>query len=202
MTTATLTAAPSLAGLLRAPGATRLSISAFLDGLDEEARLREVRALPGGLQRKLWDACAGAAVSLDEFVPSSLPEGQVLVYGGRNSLPLFSIFEKRFARVGGAVVGYNHSAVSGLIGPGYFTVEPGTGARAGELFFDYERVPATAPAGCPPVRANTSGLGKLVFGGLHDFCRRVAAGVVIGEATRRGKPMGSYFVLARSPGQR
>ena len=201
MTTAVLTHAPTLGALLRAP-VTSAALASYLDGLDQAGRLREARSLGGGLQKKLWDACADAApLTLEEFLPSSLPDGKLLAYGGRNSLPLFSLFEKRFTRQGGAVIGYNQSGVSGLTGPGYFAIEAGTGARAKELLFDYERVPARAPAGQPPVQSNDRGLARLVFGGLHDFCRRVATGVVIGEATRRGQPMGAYFVLARMPGQ-
>ena len=202
MTTAVMTTTQTLAALLRTPGVTSAALADFLDSLDEAGRLREVRSLGGGLQQALWNACEGAApLTLEEFVPPSLSERRMLAYGGRNSLPVFSLFEKRFTRQDGAVVGYNHSAVSGLIGPGYFTVEPASAERAKEVHIDYQSVPARAPAGQPQVKPNERGLNRLVFGGLHDFCRRVATGVVIGEATRGGKRLGAFFVLARMPGQ-
>lgn len=189
----------TLAGLLRTPGVTAGALAAFLDGLDEAGRVREVQALPGGALKLLWAACAGALpLTLDEFVPPTLADGAMLTYAGKNSLPLFSLFEKRFTRQGGAVIGYNQSGPSPLIGPGYFTVVPATG-KPGELLFDYDLPPAAAPAGWPAVRRNDRGLSWVVFRHLHDFCRRVATGVVIGEGTRRGKPMGAFFVLARKP---
>jgi hypothetical protein len=33
---------------------------------------------------------------------------------------------------------------------------------------------------------------------MHDFCRRVSQTVIIGAATRLGKPIDAYFVLART----
>src|SRR5207302_8830656 len=105
----------------------------------------------------------------------------------------------------GAVVGYNHQSMSWFTGPGYFTVVPAMGERAGELLFDYTRVPQCTPQGddddddgWPPVKPNSSGLSKLVYGNLNDFCRRVSRDVIIGSATRFGKDIDSYFVLART----
>jgi hypothetical protein len=199
MTTAAISESRSLADLLRTPGVNSASLSAYLDSLDEAARVREVRTLGGSLQKKLWNACADApAVTLDEFVPASLGEGQMIVYSGKNSLPVFSLFEKRFARFGGAVIGYNHGPTEGLIGPGFFTVTQGTGEHARELLFNYDEVPAKAPEGWPMPRSNMRGVSRLVFGKLHDYVRRVATGVVIGIGTRQGKPMNAFFVLARA----
>jgi hypothetical protein len=70
--------------------------------------------------------------------------------------------------------------------------------RPREILFDYTRVPSTAPEGWPPVKPNTGGTAKLVYGGMHDFCRRVSSTVIIGAATRLGKPIDAYFVLART----
>ena len=44
---------------------------------------------------------------------------------------------------------------------------------------------------------NNRGLSILVYKDLHDFCRRVSRDVIIGQATRLGKPMRQYFVLVR-----
>ena len=41
------------------------------------------------------------------------------------------------------------------------------------------------------------GLPRLVYKDMYDYCRRVTDDVVIGAATRLGKPIGQYFVLAR-----
>ena len=198
MTTAAMAQQTTLAGMLRTPGATANDLAGFLDGLDEAGRVREVQALPGRALEALWTACADAApLTMDDFVPVALADGAMLTYAGKNNLPLFSLFEKRFTRHNGAVIGYNHSAPSPLIGPGYFTVVPSD--RPKELLFDYDRPPASAPPGWPSVQRNDRGLSWVVFRHLHDFCRRVATGVVIGEGTRRGKEMGAFFVLARTP---
>lgn len=192
----TSTSTMTLAELLRSPGINAALVAAFLDGLDRAGRVAAVQSLPGSALKLLWNACADAApLTMDEFVPPSLPEGEMLTYAGKNNLPAFSLFEKRFTRQGGAVIGYNHSAPSPLIGPGYFTVSPSDRPR--ELLFDYDRVPAAAPAGWPAVKRNDRGLSWVVFRHLHDFCRRAGEGVVIGEGTRRGKPMNAFFVLAR-----
>ena len=196
-TAAVLPGVESLTSLLRAPDVSCAALAAFLDGLDEPARVRAVRTLPGRALRRLWTVCANAApLSLDEFVPPTLAEGETLIYAGKNSLPLFSIFEKRFARHRGEIVGYNEGTTRPLVGPGYFTVSAPPD-RPREVLIDYERVPATAPAGWPAVKPNDRGLSALVFGHLHDYLRRVSNGVVIGIGTRHGKDLNAWFVLAR-----
>ena len=197
MTSAAMTLSPSLSSRLRASAVSASELASHLDSLDEAGRVREIRTLTGRDLKALWKACADAGpLSLDEFMPQ-LPDGQTVIYAGRNSLPLFSDFEKRFARQGGAVIGYNEGPTRGLVGPGYFTVLAAEN-KPKELLFDYERVPATAPAGWPAVKPNDRGVSTLVFGHLHDFCRRVATGVVIGIGTRRGKEMNAFFALARA----
>ena len=68
-----------------------------------------------------------------------------------------------------------------------------------ELLIDYTKVPRQeqAPASWPPVLPNNRGLSHFVYKNMHDFCRRVSRDVVIGQATRLGKPIHQYFVLAR-----
>lgn len=196
---ATLSNAATFAELLARDGVTQPDLAAHLDALDPDARARECRALSGKLQKRLWEVCAGApAFTLEDLVPQSLGDKQV-IYAGKNSLAMFTHFEKRFVRQDGAVVGYNFQSMSWLTGPGYFTVVPAEGKRAGELLFDYTRVPSRAPEGWPPVKPNTAGLSKLVYKDLHDYCRRVSRDVIIGKATRKSeKEMENYFVLART----
>jgi hypothetical protein len=197
-TAAAVSASVTFADLLAREGVKQPDLAAHLDALDTDARVRECRALSGKLQKRLWEACAGApAFTLDDLVPQSTGDKQI-IYAGKNSLALFSHFEKRFVRQDGAVVGYNFQSMSWLTGPGYFTVVQGEGDRARELWFDYTRVPSRAPAGWPPVKANTGGFAKMVYGNLWDYCRRVSRDVIIGKATRLGKEMENYFVLART----
>lgn len=187
--------------LMRQSAPTQAELAAHLDALSPLARVEQCRALGKRAQRRLWELCAEApAFTLEDLIPSA--ERGTVRWAGKNSLPLFTHFEKRFARQGegGAdvVVGYNFNpGISWFTGPGYFTTVQAPD-RPREILFDYTRVPSTAPEGWPKVAPNTSGTAKLVYGGMHDFCRRVSSAVIIGAATRLGKPIDAYFVLART----
>jgi len=178
-------------------GAAPSALAAYLDGLEPAARVREVQGLRSSLLPVLFERCEKAPpLALEDLVPAMLPAGQTVIFAGVNNLPLFRTFEKRFTRTaGGAVIGYNFQSMSPFTGPGYFSVVP-SGA---ELLFDYTAVPAASavPEGWPKVQPNDRGLSNFIYKNLHDFCRRVSRDVVIGHATRLGKPLGQYFVLAR-----
>jgi hypothetical protein len=186
----------TFADLLLRAEVTQSQLAAHLDALDGEARVEQCRALGKRLQKRLWQVCADAPVfTLEDLIPST--EKGTVRWAGKNSLALFTHFEKRFARQDGVVVGYNFNpGIGWFTGPGYFTTVQAEGERAREILFDYTRVPSVAPENWPPVRANTSGTAKLVYGNMHDFCRRVSSTVIIGAATRLGKPIDAYFVLA------
>jgi hypothetical protein len=186
----------TFADLLLRADVTQAQLAAHLDALDADARVDQCRALGKGKQRKLWEVCAAApAFTLEDLIPQAATSE--VRWAGKNSLPLFTHFEKRFCRQAGTVVGYNFNpGIAWFTGPGYFTtVQPSDRPR--EILIDYTRVPSTAPAGWPAVKDNTGGGGKLVYGGMHDYCRRVSQTVIIGCATRDGKPIGAFFVLAR-----
>jgi hypothetical protein len=195
-TSASTTTTDTLGSLLARADITQAQLEAHLNALSTEARVAEVTALDGKQQKRLWEVCAGApAFTLEDLVPSSLGETPVH-YAGKNSLPMFTKFEKRFARIDGAVVGYNFQAMSFVTGPGYYTVEVSE-KDPKELLFNYTKVPARGAAGWPPVKPNDAGLSRFVYKNLHDYNRRVSRDVLIGFATRLGKPMDSYYVLAR-----
>src|SRR5271154_2504189 len=87
----------TLAGLLAAGEMTQPQLAAHLDSLDADGRVREIRALSGKLQKRLWEVCAGApAFTLEDLVPPSLGDGQTVIYAGKNSLGAFTEFQKRF----------------------------------------------------------------------------------------------------------
>jgi hypothetical protein len=198
-TTSTASAATSLRRLL-SDRASAAEITRFLDGLSPSQRVEEVLSVTGGGVKRLYNAMAGAPpASLDELIPPD--ETGTLIYEGRNSLPMFSRFQKRFARVqGGVVVGYNHQSMSFVTGPGYFLVEPGDGKgeHGDELLFDYTRSPPAEPAGWPRYSPNDSGLSRPVYGNLKDYVRRVARGVIVGKAYKLGVDQGAYFSLSRA----
>jgi hypothetical protein len=186
----------SLARLLDQRAPSR-EIAAFLDGLGPDARLREVLSITGSKVGRLYDAVADAEpLTLEEFLPASTPGTRI--YEGRNSLPLFSRFQKRFARVrDGVIVGYNHQTMSAVTGPGFFVVKPasGQGEHGKEMFFDYTVDPPEVPAGFPAFKPNGSGLSRLVYMNMIDYCRRVARGVVVGKAYKLGVDQKAWFSL-------
>lgn len=186
-----------LSTLLHA-GAAQPALAAHLDSLLAAERVAQARGLSGRELGELFARCAGAPpLALTDLVPDEATPAQMAIFCGMNSLPAFRVFEKRFFRAAdGVIYGYNHQAMRPFTGPGYFTVR----AAGAELLLDYTAVPAPGtalPEGWPAVRDNRGGISTLVFADLQDFCRRVSRDVFIGQATRDGKAMKQYFVLAR-----
>jgi len=169
-------------------------IEAHLDGLDESKRIDEVRACSSKLQAKLWEAAAGQTVKATDFVGDI---DKTVIYAGKNTLPLFSFFEKRFWRPGdgSAVVGYNHQSMSKITGPGYFVTEDGDN---GELVFNYVKEAGIQPPEWPKVRPNNGLIPRVVYGHMLDYNRRVSKDTVIGCATKKGKEIGQYYLLTRA----
>lgn len=188
--------ARSLSALLRS-GASSREMAEHLDGLPAAARLEEVLAITGGAVGRLYAAVADApAITPEEFLPPSTKG--TLIHEGRNSLPAFSRFQKRFLRLGsGVIVGYNHQTMSFVTGPGYFVLEAanGEGEHGKEMFFDYTVPPPEEPAGWPAYKPNDRGLSSLVYSDMIDYVRRVARGVVVGKAYRKGVDQNAYFTL-------
>jgi len=194
-------AAARLVALVRAEPVDTAAIADLLDHLSPGDRRQAIAALGGpGLQGRLYAALAGGPpVSLADLVPADAPPLREVIYHGKNSLPAFTLFQKRFCRPAGgatdALWGYNHQQLAWLTGPGYFVVreEPGRGAA-----IDYRQVPPQGCPGWPPVQPNDRGVSRLVYKDMVDYLRRVATHVFIGCATRRGREIGSYFVLSRA----
>ncbi len=189
--------------LPRSIGAAQLqSLAARLDAMDPEQRLAFVRATTGATQAKLWAASAGRGVALGDLVPEEYPAATEVIHFGKNSLPLFSHFEKRFCRVEGhpdRVYGYNEGALRPWIGPGYFVAHALPG-RDG-VSVDYRQIPPTTlrlPEGWPALQANETGLQRFVFAGMVDHLRRVSSHVIVGRAEKGGKATNNYFLLCRS----
>ena len=191
-------------GVLVRRGASQKTIAAHLDGLAPYARLQEVLAVQGSLVGKLYDAVAGAEpLALTDIVPAS--ETATVILEGRNSLPAFTRFQKRFVRIGDRIVGYNHQLMSVVTGPGYFVTQPPTAGEThpDELFFDYTAFdhgsegPSGVPASWPPFKPNSAALSRLVYMSMKDYCRRVADGVLVGKAYKNGAAQNAYFTLTR-----
>jgi hypothetical protein len=185
--------------LLQASDVDMNALSSHLDGLNHDDRVRQVRQVPGKLQGKLYDAADGhGELDHDYFVPGELPDGQFVRHYGKNSLPAFSIFEKRFARPHAdspVMWGYNHSSMMPLVGPGHFVLR--TGPQFGEMHVDYYSVPPQRLDGAPPLARNDRGISTLVYGHMIDVLRRVSFHVTIGRAVKKGKQTPNYFLLCR-----
>ena len=192
-----------LEGWLRDPHIKPPEIAHFLDGLSHAERVAAIRSLGRHEQRNLYEGVDGfRPVALKDLVPETAADFSTVRHFGKNSLPVFTHFEKRFCRPrslhGEPVVdlyGFNFQTMAPVTGPGYFIARD-AGDRP-EVLVDYHRVPPEHPEGWPPIRSNERGISRFVYGYLVDTLRGVSNHVTIGSASRKGKDLGSFFVLCR-----
>jgi hypothetical protein len=178
-------------------------VARTLDSMSHGERVQAVRAVGRAEQRRLYEAVEGfRPLRMTDAVPASQPDLATVRHYGRNTLPAFTHFEKRFCRPPGSdperperLWGYNFSPVAPLVGPGYFVLRPD--AARGELLVDYNLLPEGKPAAWPEIRSNERGLSRFVYGFMIDTLRGVSEHVTIGSAARRGKDLGSWFLLCR-----
>jgi hypothetical protein len=193
-----------LSSMIRDAAIGPAAIAALLDGLTNETRTPVVRSLGKSDQRALYSQVEGyAPLDLVDLVPATRADLAEVRHLGRNSLPAFRIFEKRFCRLSGSspeapkeLAGYNFQTLSPITGPGYFIAISDANTR--EVLVDYARLPSEQPTSWPPVRSNEGGLSRFIYGFMVDRLRRVSEHVTIGSAARNGKDLGSYFVLCRN----
>lgn len=196
--------ARALLALLREAVIKPHEVARTLDSMSHAERVQAIRAVGRAEQRRLYEAVAGfRALRMTDAVPAAVPAMTTVRHFGKNTLPVFSHFEKRFCRPADAdpqgpdrLWGYNVSPVAPLVGPGCFVLRPD--AERGELLVDYNLLPEGAPpAGWPAIRSNERGLSRFVYGFMIDTLRGVSEHVTIGSAARRGKDLGSWFLLCR-----
>lgn len=193
----------ALLGPLREATVKPIEIARTLDDMTHAERVRAIRAAGRAEQRRLYDAVAGfRALALTDVVPARVAEMTEVRHHGKNTLPAFTHFEKRFCRPAGAdpnapsvLWGYNEGSMRWLTGPGYFVLRPD--AERGELLVDYYQVPPQRPAAWPEIRPNDRGLAQFVYGFMIDTLRGVSQHVTVGSAARKGKDLGSWFLLCR-----
>ncbi len=178
-------------------------VARFLDGLSHEERVDAVRATRRDDQRRLYGAADGfGQVKLVDLVPPGVETLETVRHFGKNTLPVFTHFEKRFCRGVDAepdrpneLYGFNFQTMSPITGPGYFVAVEDE--KRDEVLVDYRRVPDSHPDGWPEIKPNERGLSRFVYGFMVDTLRRVSEHVTIGSAARKGKDMGSWFLLTR-----
>jgi len=178
------------------------ALAAWLDGLDSAERIREVQAVGPAAQRRLWSLARGRAVRLEDLVPADRGPLETVRHHGRNTLPAFRLFEKRFCRPSPGedqtvAWGYNEGHTRAIIGPGYFIARPTGGDSRGAFVVDYYQVPPGRPADWPAVKHNKQGLQRFVFAEMHDFLRKVSTHVSIGRAYKRDRETPNCFLLCR-----
>ncbi len=196
----------SFDALIDKPDATIEEIAALLDGLDHAGRMAELAFTTRAQQRRLWElAAASPPVDASFFVPEGVPDRVEVIHHGRNTLPAFKSFQKRFARIPGSsdLQGYNEGLTRPLIGPGYYVAHPTAGNPVwegrGAFVVDYflEPAPGTQPPGWPPVRGKDADLQFFVYRHTRDFMRRVSAHVSVGMAFKNESSLESWFTLIR-----
>lgn len=173
---------------------------AMLDTLGHQARRRALQSLSPKQLSALFEAAKdGEALELDFLVPAGTDAMTEVIHHGRNSLPLFHHFQKRFVRPDGEgsseeVWGLNHSSTSPFTGPGYFVARK---SDNGELVVDYTALPPRKPRNWPEIIPNSDRLGRFVWVGMKDYLRKVSEHASIGRAFKNGQPMNAWFVLCR-----
>ncbi len=195
--------AHALLALLREAVVKPHEVGRALDSMSHAERVQAVRAVGRSEQRRLYEAVAGfRALAMTDVVSAAAPAMTMVRHYGKNTLPAFSHFEKRFARPADAdpqrpdrLWGYNFSPMGWLVGPGYFVLRPD--AERAELLVDYNQLPSAHPADWPEIRPNERGVSRFVYGFMIDTLRGVSQHVTVGSAARKGRDLGSWFLLCR-----
>lgn len=183
------------------------SIARFLDGLDHPRRLAEVNSLGRAKQAALFEQVKGQACVLErDFIPKGTPPLKEVTHHGKNSLPLFTRFQKPMCllpRQGAApvVFGFNRQAMGPLTGPGYFVAREAVSEEGIQtVVIDYTgELPTEKPEGWPKILPNSARLSRFVYYGTQDWMWRVSDHVTIGRARRASGWMNNWFVLCRGP---
>lgn len=195
----------TLRELLRNDAIDLREVAAYLDGLESNERVAEVRTLRRNDQARLFEVASGREpITLAHFVGEDHEPMQEVVHHGKNSLPFFNRFAKVFVRPAkgqpGELWGYNRAGpfIETVVGPGYFVARPAE--TEGEVLVDYSRVPPRSPGHWPPILPNSARLSRFVYHRTEDVLRGVSRHVAIGRAIKAGKPMSAWFVLCREDG--
>ena len=171
---------------------TLAPIAEALNAADHDARINWMYGLGSRELKALYNlASQGGPLPVEHFHTDA---GDVVIHHGKNSLPMFTHFQKRVCLHEGTLQGYNHQTLSWLTGPGHFTLRQD---GEDEVIFDYITQPSSAPESFPELVPNEKGGGRLVYAGMIDRVRRVSTHCVIGAAIKGDKDIGARFMLTR-----
>jgi hypothetical protein len=177
-------------------------LAEVLDTLGHLGRVDTIRGWSKPTQAKLFEAAQGVKkLTLDDFVPPSIPPLVEVIHHGKNTLGVFTHFQKRFVKpkdpeaYKDQLWGYNHQDLSFASGPGYFVTVPGE--VEGQVDIDYRKIPPEKPDSWPPIQPNRGLIPGLVYGGMVDVMRGISSHVTIGRAKKKGQWIDAWFVLCR-----
>ncbi len=194
----------NIARALQATLVNREDLAKVIEEVSSDQRIAMMESIDGSGQAKIWNACEGHGVSIQDLVPASLGPLKPVIFHGKNSLPAFTRFQKRFCRPSAdesadVLWGYNYQPatwLAPLTGPGYF-VAYDSESPLGGVAIDYRRVPHARPSDWPEIHDNKYRLSRFIYNGMVDYLRRVSEHVYIGRATRAEKELPNYFLLCR-----
>ncbi len=175
-------------------------IAEHLDGLGNAARVEQTCALQLGHMKRLWEMVENAhPLTLDHFVGADRAPMEEVVHWGKNGLPAFRRFQKRFLRPSeGAdeLWGYNEQTMRHFTGPGYFVTHESDHADT-PVWINYTKLPPGKAPQWPAILPNSARLSRVIYHGTVDRMRKVSEHVSIGAAFKKDKPIGAYFLLCR-----
>lgn len=175
-------------------------IAEYMDRVGNTRRIAEVTALDRRHMVRLWEMVEGAhPMGLDHFVDDDRAPMDEVIHWGKNSLPAFRRFQKRFVRPmehSDELWGYNEQTMRPFTGPGYFVTHV-SDQRDTPVWINYTMLPPGKAPTWPAIRPNTARLGRFVYNGTVDRMRKVSDHVSIGAAFKQDKALGAYFMLCR-----
>ena len=197
--------------VLLEPSINLARLEHVLNDLGHSGRLATVRGWEPKTLTKLYEAAKGHhPLTLEHFEPARIGPLTEVIHHGKNSLPLFSHFQKRFTRPDAKedapkeLWGFNRQSNEAFTGPGYFVVlaewqgrPPSEGTDEGEVAIDYRKLPTGRVPSWPDIMPNSARLGRFVYDGMVDVMRGVSNHVSIGRAFKGGKWMDAWFALVR-----
>jgi len=180
------------------PGQSPTALAGALDDLADDQRIAAVTGLRRKQLADLFEAAApNPPLRLTDLVPADVPPMTEVIHEGKNSLGVFTRFQKRMCRPRHdptELWGYNEQDLRAITGPGYFVAHHD---ERGELVIDYRRLPPDRAPGWPPIIPNSARLSRFIYHLTVDVLRRVSDRVTIGRAYRNGRPMDAWFALVR-----
>ena len=191
----------SFSTLLDQPGVDLATLTKHLGKLSPDQRRYEATEVNKAQQVALCEAAGRSPhpISLDYLLPANAKPYVPYPFDGRNSLPIFTRFQKVFYKMDdGRIGGFNNQNLGWFTGPGYYVAEMVEG-HPGEIGVNYMKIPGTKPQGWPPIKPNEAFPSRFIYANMIDYLRWVSDDVVIGRAYRAGtKPMPNWFLLSRT----